>query len=76
MPNNDILQNLPEIQIAEKELKQIENNQKDCVICLSNFVLGDKIKRLPCLHIFHTDCIEDWLHNSELCPLCKHNINE
>ena len=29
---------------------------------------------MPCLHFFHTECIDKWLCNSRLCPICKFDI--
>jgi len=47
-----------------------------CCICLESFEEGDPLKRLPCRHTFHTDCITPWLtERSRLCPLCKESVN-
>jgi hypothetical protein len=46
-----------------------------CSICLSAFNDGDNIRSLPCLHQFHVDCIDRWLHQSTKCPICKHEIH-
>ncbi|KAI4799394.1 hypothetical protein KUCAC02_016962, partial [Chaenocephalus aceratus] len=32
-----------------------------CVICMMDFEYGDPIRFLPCMHIYHMDCIDDWL---------------
>uniref|UniRef100_A0A8C0BFW9 RING-type domain-containing protein n=1 Tax=Buteo japonicus TaxID=224669 RepID=A0A8C0BFW9_9AVES len=37
---------------------------KICVICMMDFVYGDPIRFLPCMHIYHLDCIDDWLMRS------------
>ncbi|CAH8384068.1 unnamed protein product, partial [Eruca vesicaria subsp. sativa] len=32
-----------------------------CSICLVNYVMGDQLTTLPCKHIYHQDCISQWL---------------
>lgn len=51
-----------------------------CVICnegLDRFDDGVEedqlmITRLPCLYLYHGDCIVQWLETSNLCPLCRY----
>jgi len=49
---------------------------KECVICLNNFEENEKVVTLPCLHIFHSNCVKDWLRKgSPECPICKTTVN-
>lgn len=32
-----------------------------CDICLNEYKLDDKLRTIPCLHRFHTKCIDKWL---------------
>ncbi len=51
----------------------------NCIICLSPFQNGDRLRVLPCKHRFHTSCIDKWLSGSfsydgchtGVCPTCK-----
>lgn len=49
--------------------------QDDCAICLSEYVVGDKVTGSPgdeCHHAFHYDCILDWLsRDNKNCPCCR-----
>ncbi|CAL1379934.1 unnamed protein product [Linum trigynum] len=45
----------------------------ECVICLSEFAAGDRVKILPkCNHGFHAKCIDRWLGSHSSCPTCRH----
>ena len=37
---------------------------------------GDKIISLPCVHIYHGDCIKKWFLENNFCPICKYVFNE
>eukprot|EP00913_Durusdinium_trenchii_P019374 g18213.t1 len=41
-----------------------------CSVCLSDYVEGEALRRLPCGHLFHRRCADEWLHRSCRCPLC------
>jgi len=46
-----------------------------CSICLEDYEKGEKLRMLPCHHMFHTECIVPWLtERFPNCPLCKAQI--
>lgn len=46
-----------------------------CAICVDEFQEGIEVRVLPCDHVFHPKCIDEWLgHHSSLCPLCKMEV--
>ena len=45
-----------------------------CSVCLCDLERGECCRRLPCLHMFHKDCIDDWLKRNRSCPVCKTDI--
>lgn len=47
-----------------------------CSICLQMFAKLDRVKILPCRHVFHNKCIDAWLANNLLCPMCKQDIRK
>ncbi|GMI86668.1 Arabidopsis Toxicos en Levadura 78 [Hibiscus trionum] len=49
----------------------------ECVICLSDFTPGDRVRLLPkCNHGFHVRCIDKWLSSHSSCPKCRHCLIE
>lgn len=62
-----------------KEFKKEEGDQpEDCAICLEAFKEGDGklIAELNCnnKHIFHVDCMSEWVKKNDVCPLCRQRI--
>eukprot|EP00816_Leptocylindrus_hargravesii_P013715 CAMPEP_0196803084 /NCGR_PEP_ID=MMETSP1362-20130617/2520_1 /TAXON_ID=163516 /ORGANISM="Leptocylindrus danicus, Strain CCMP1856" /LENGTH=431 /DNA_ID=CAMNT_0042174517 /DNA_START=144 /DNA_END=1439 /DNA_ORIENTATION=+ len=53
---------------------ELQEDQKQCSICLDEFCDNDRVRRLPCLHYFHEDCVDRWLRSNASCPVCKHHI--
>lgn len=45
-----------------------------CAICLEPFASQDSVKCLPCTHVYHGDCIDQWLTRKPNCPVCKREI--
>lgn len=48
---------------------------KECVICMIDFEVKDRIKCLPCMHTFHQSCIDSWLVRSLICPSCMEPVD-
>lgn len=47
-----------------------------CSVCLEQVNEGEIIRTLPCLHQFHSTCIDPWLRQQGTCPVCKFRANE
>jgi len=47
---------------------------RECRICLETLQAGDRLRILPCLHRYHSSCVEQWLSRNRQCPLCKLNV--
>ena len=54
-----------------QDVSKLEKEKDNCVICLENYKNGDKVIYLPCLHVFHKDCLLEWFRDHNFCPICK-----
>ncbi|KAF1770245.1 hypothetical protein GCK72_002063 [Caenorhabditis remanei] len=55
--------------------KEGEEEDDTCTVCLSNFEDGESIRKLPCNHVFHPECIYKWLDINKKCPMCREDID-
>lgn len=51
-----------------------ENEGDQCVICLEEWGVGEKAKKMPCKHRFHEECIVKWLKIHGSCPVCRYEM--
>ncbi|CAK72131.1 unnamed protein product (macronuclear) [Paramecium tetraurelia] len=58
------------IQLQEKSCSEID---LECIICLQK--ITDKYVMLQCEHYYHKECIDHWIKQKEICPLCRSSIN-
>lgn len=52
----------------------VDLSEVECSICLNNYSSGDVIcvsKHDGCNHVFHQDCLAEWLKTKDHCPLCR-----
>eukprot|EP00927_Polykrikos_kofoidii_P007233 TRINITY_DN12953_c0_g1_i1.p1 TRINITY_DN12953_c0_g1~~TRINITY_DN12953_c0_g1_i1.p1 ORF type:complete len:424 (-),score=54.16 TRINITY_DN12953_c0_g1_i1:205-1476(-) len=55
---------LPRVRFDAPELQS-------CSICLEMFSSGMLLTRLACGHVFHIDCLAEWVRRAALCPNCR-----
>ena len=48
----------------------------ECPICLESFVVNDSIITLSCRHVFHSECLHEWLPNNLSCPVCRLDLTQ
>jgi len=68
--------------LSEEQCKTIPTRTIDdqdvedmtCSICLQELRAGDTIRTLPCNHLFHTGCLDQWLQVKNTCPNCVQRI--
>ncbi|KAK8527075.1 hypothetical protein V6N12_054301 [Hibiscus sabdariffa] len=46
----------------------------ECCICLAKYKDKEEVRQLPCSHMFHLKCVDQWLRIISCCPLCKQEL--
>ena len=75
--DEEIIDSFPIVKLSG--LEKLPDDLNRCVICLDDFQENDEILSLPCVHIYHAECIKEWLRKRNTCPICKleiPNLNE
>ncbi|KAI5321361.1 hypothetical protein L3X38_030432 [Prunus dulcis] len=52
----------------------LANEDPDCCICLAKYKDTEEVRQLPCSHMFHLKCVDQWLRIISCCPLCKQEL--
>ena len=66
------LRNLPVVRATEEDLAKDGN--RECCVCLEAQAVGDRATKLPCGHLFHTECVVQWLRKHGTCPSCRYEL--
>ena len=68
----------PDINIIRQHISSVDKTKvigsERCVICLDDYDYNHNVGELECEHKFHQECIEKWLMEKTICPLCKYNV--
>lgn len=59
---------------VKRSTDDTEDNTEKCTICLSEFEDNEDVRRLPCMHLFHIECVDQWLATNKRCPICRVDI--
>lgn len=55
--------------IQSTPMTESKQNCNKCMICLE--VIEQDHNFLPCAHVYHNECVRDWLKEKPICPICK-----
>uniref|UniRef100_A0A1W7RE32 RING-type E3 ubiquitin transferase n=1 Tax=Agkistrodon contortrix contortrix TaxID=8713 RepID=A0A1W7RE32_AGKCO len=79
--SSDNLRGLTKDQIDNLSTRNYENPHseddeisKTCSVCINEYVVGNKLRQLPCMHEFHFHCIDRWLSENSTCPICRQPV--
>lgn len=68
----------PASEVSINSLQTIEKKDTNgvCPICLDKYKETEKIRKMPCSHDFHDECLVTWLKVHNTCPICRFALNE
>ncbi|KAK9275052.1 hypothetical protein L1049_022310 [Liquidambar formosana] len=69
----DTIASLPSINY--NSLNSHSGSNDSCVICRVDYDDGDTLTVLPCKHLYHSECINNWLKINKVCPVCLAEVS-
>ncbi|XP_027335685.1 E3 ubiquitin-protein ligase At4g11680-like isoform X2 [Abrus precatorius] len=54
--------------------QRLIDEDPECCICLVKYTEKEEVRQLPCSHLFHLKCVDQWLRIISCCPLCKQGL--
>ncbi|KAF3443972.1 hypothetical protein FNV43_RR13662 [Rhamnella rubrinervis] len=69
----NVVENLPLVKLTMEELQK-EDNVVVCAVCKEKILVDEEVKKLPCCHYYHGDCIVPWLSIRNTCPVCRYEL--
>lgn len=74
----ELIEQLPKV-VFEEARFQDSPYPAQCPICMDDFSAAAPITITTCrpnAHVFHTECLGDWLQCARTCPLCRVDLTE
>ncbi|KAB2630135.1 E3 ubiquitin-protein ligase ATL6-like [Pyrus ussuriensis x Pyrus communis] len=70
-----VLDTFPTLDYAEIKGLKIGKEALECAVCLNEFEDDETLRLIPkCDHVFHPECIDEWLASHTTCPVCRANL--
>ncbi|CAI5691017.1 E3 ubiquitin-protein ligase RNF115 [Oreochromis niloticus] len=67
----EMISSLPTVCISQEQT----DCRLECPVCREEYSLGETVRKLPCLHYFHSECIVPWLELHDTCPVCRKSLD-
>ena len=61
---------------SKSSAKELDDSERKCLVCQCEYEEDDELRRLPCSHCFHTECVDQWLAEKDACPYCRQAIRK
>lgn len=72
------IDSLPIVEFDPKKLS-MKNDVNDCdvkcLVCQEDYCKGEHMRKLPCGHCFHKECVDQWLLSKDICPYCRTTLD-
>ncbi len=69
------VENLESVKITKNSFEELKKKMNhECSVCKEEFEINQELKKLPCCHIFHDDCLLPWLKQRNSCPTCRFEL--
>lgn len=52
------------------------DEQATCAICQEDFKSKEWVRKMTCLHLFHSNCVNDWIKRTNNCPTCRETVEQ
>ncbi|XP_063754613.1 E3 ubiquitin-protein ligase RNF115 isoform X2 [Eleginops maclovinus] len=67
----EMISSLPTVCISQEQ----KDCRLECPVCREEYTSGEPVRKLPCLHFFHSECIVPWLELHDTCPVCRKSLD-
>lgn len=68
----DKIKEIPVVMITEDQVSK----SLQCSVCWEDFSLDEHVRKLPCEHVYHENCIIPWLELHGTCPICRKTLGD
>ncbi|XP_044492492.1 E3 ubiquitin-protein ligase BIG BROTHER [Mangifera indica] len=72
--SQELINLLPTAKYKFGNLFSRKKSGERCVICQMRYKRGDRQMKLPCRHVYHSECISKWLSINKICPICNNEV--
>ncbi|GAU11545.1 hypothetical protein TSUD_345360 [Trifolium subterraneum] len=70
-----VIDTFPILEYSEVKIHKIGKEVLECAVCLMEFEDTETLRLIPkCDHVFHPECIDEWLSSHTTCPVCRANL--
>lgn len=67
-----VIGDLKEFSLSADDL--VEETNRTCPVCIEEYDEGGQAVMLQCSHIFHKECVREWLQKHATCPSCRYEL--